>query len=239
MSMFNGGGDIEMNPPDVVELSAQLAAMGDGSQPNPCSFYLINLAIDTTIGIPILVVLLRLLHHGASLTPLANPPESLRSGNYGEPPRYTWWAKQAIIYFIGLLLMKLCVYFIFQLLPWIAWVGDWCLRWTEGSEVLQITFVMFIFPVCMNALQYYIIDSFIKDGGQDGESRGTHQRVPTSEEGSEDFVVDRDEEEEDTMYGSGSGDEEDLKKAKREGSIRTKEVQQGEGQQSSGSSSRE
>jgi hypothetical protein len=48
MSMVNGG-DLEMNPPDVVELSAQLAAAGDGSQPNPCSFYLINLAIDVCL----------------------------------------------------------------------------------------------------------------------------------------------------------------------------------------------
>lgn len=50
--------------------------------------------------------------------------------------------------------MKACVFFIFQLLPWIAWVGDWALRWTEGSEALQIAFVMFVFPVIMNALQY-------------------------------------------------------------------------------------
>ena len=59
--------------------------------------------------------------------------------------------------------MKLCVFFIFQLLPWIAWVGDWALRWTEGSEALQILFVMFVFPLIMNALQYWIIDGFIKD----------------------------------------------------------------------------
>ena len=65
--------------------------------------------------------------------------------------------------------MKLCVFFIFEILPWIAWVGDWMLRWTEGSETLQILFVMFVFPLIMNAAQYYIIDGFIKDpaGGED------------------------------------------------------------------------
>lgn len=64
--------------------------------------------------------------------------------------------------------MKLCVFILFQLLPWIAWVGDWALRWTEGNEVVQVTFVMFIFPLIMNALQYWIIDGFIKDpsGGE-------------------------------------------------------------------------
>ncbi|KAL6707638.1 hypothetical protein ACN47E_003988 [Coniothyrium glycines] len=159
---------------DVAATTAALpkhAGTNDaGEQPNPCSFYLLNLAIDTTIGIPILVLLLKILHRAFSLTPLANPPESIRSGNYGHPPRASWWLKQSIIYFLGLIGMKLCVLAIFAFLPWIAWVGDWALRWTEGSEALQITFVMFIFPLIMNALQYWIIDNFIKDPEQ-GESQ--------------------------------------------------------------------
>lgn len=77
--------------------------------------------------------------------------------------------------------MKLVVLFIFIVLPWISRVGDWALGWTEGNERLQIVFVMMLFPVIMNAVQYYIIDSFIKkqssaqqqqqqDQPQDGES---------------------------------------------------------------------
>ena len=127
------------------------------------------------------MLFLKLLHAGALLTPLANPPESLKSGNYGHPPRYGWWAKQSVIYFIGLIGMKLCVLVIFQLLPWIAWVGDWALRWTEGNTALQIAFVMLIFPLIMNALQYYIIDSFIKDKdggeGMDHEEEEERERL--------------------------------------------------------------
>ncbi|KAF2007695.1 hypothetical protein P154DRAFT_516513 [Amniculicola lignicola CBS 123094] len=141
----------------------------DGKTPNPCSFYLLNLAIDTTIGIPILVLLLKVLHRAFLLTPLANPPESIRSGNYGHPARATWWLKQSIVYFLGLFGMKFCVFLIFQFLPWIAWVGDWALRWTEGNEALQITFVMFVFPLIMNAMQYWIIDGFIKEQGSSAE----------------------------------------------------------------------
>ncbi len=65
--------------------------------------------------------------------------------------------------------MTLCVLAIFALLPWIAWVGDWALRWTEGNTALQITFVMFVFPLIMNAIQYWIVDGFIKDPAH-GES---------------------------------------------------------------------
>lgn len=58
--------------------------------------------------------------------------------------------------------MKICVFFLIQLFPIIIKVGDWALRWTEGNTALQITFVMLLFPVTMNAIQYYIIDTFIK-----------------------------------------------------------------------------
>ena len=168
-------------------------------QPNPCSFYLLNLAIDvschenciamrpllirtlqTTIGIPILIVLLRLLHYGFSLTPVGNPPESIQSGNYGQPPKTMWWFKQSMIYFLGLLGMKICVFFIFQILPWIVIVGDWALKWTEGNETVQVFFVMLLFPVIMNALQYYIIDSFIKN-----QKPTDHEPIP-GEDGDDD-----------------------------------------------------
>ncbi|KAL8923787.1 MAG: hypothetical protein Q9172_002968 [Xanthocarpia lactea] len=165
---------------------------------NPCSFYLLNLAIDTTIGIPILLILLRLLTYGASLTPLGDPPESIQSGHYGRPAKVSWWLKQSLIYFIGLLGMKACVFVIFQLCPWLIRVGDWALKWTEGNETVQVFFVMLFFPVVMNALQYYIIDGFIKNQkpadpeadynnhGVDGD-RGTRRpRVHAEDEHGED-----------------------------------------------------
>ena len=73
--------------------------------------------------------------------------------------------------------MKICVYFIFTILPWISRVGDWALRWTEGNEMVQVFFVMLLFPVVMNALQYYIIDSFIKD-----QTPGDHDAIPSVDE---------------------------------------------------------
>lgn len=75
--------------------------------------------------------------------------------------------------------MKLCVLVIFVTMPWISKVGDWALSWTEGNEKLQIAFVMMIFPLIMNALQYYIIDSFIKKPiteGDDGADANDDER---------------------------------------------------------------
>jgi STIMATE family len=86
--------------------------------------------------------------------------------------------KQSIIYFCGLLSMKLCVLGLFAIMPWLSRVGDWALRWTEGDERVQVAFVMLIFPVIMNALQYYIIDGFIKDPAHGAH----HEALPTEDE---------------------------------------------------------
>ncbi|KAG0644875.1 vacuolar membrane protein-domain-containing protein [Tuber brumale] len=135
----------------------------DSYHPNPCSFYLLNLAIDTTIGIAILIYLLRLLHALFLLSPIPFFRTGISSGDYGEPPKWSYWGKQSIIYFMGLMGMKLVVWLIFALCPWLGRLGDWMLAWTEGDKRLQVFFVMFFFPLVMNAMQYYIIDSYIKN----------------------------------------------------------------------------
>ncbi|EJT81625.1 hypothetical protein GGTG_01603 [Gaeumannomyces tritici R3-111a-1] len=169
MSMLTSGRlSIKLDPPATAaaEVTGRLLSRGhDGDKgyvPNPCSWYLLNLGIDTTLGIPILILLLRVTTKLVAHTPLGQPPESIQSGNYGSPPKALWWLKQSIIYFCGLFGMKVCVLIIFVLFPWISHVGDWALGWTEGNERLQIVFVMMLFPLIMNAMQYYIIDSFIK-----------------------------------------------------------------------------
>lgn len=182
MSMFSAG-EIEAQ---IAKAAAKTVGAGPDEdwRPNPCSFYLLNLGIDTTLGIPILLLILKVLTVGASKTPLANPPESIKSGNYGDPPKATWWLKQSIIYFVGLLGMKTVVFFIFQLCPWIVVVGDWALKWTEGNTALQIAFVMLIFPLIMNAFQYYVIDSFIKKTPQsDDKDNVTSQEESEGERG--------------------------------------------------------
>ncbi|EFX01731.1 fk506-binding protein [Grosmannia clavigera kw1407] len=184
--------------PGVVASSSgallRLIRRDDGEEPylpNPCSFYLLNLAIDTTIGIPILIGLVRLTTAIVAHTPLGKPRESIQSGNYGHPPSAWWWFKQSILYFCGLFGMKICVLIIFLVFPWISRVGDWALGWTEGNEQLQIVFVMMLFPLIMNAMQYYIIDGFIKeqpvhDGGHHHHHDGRYDVLSDSADDEDD-----------------------------------------------------
>ncbi|KFA66529.1 hypothetical protein S40285_00762 [Stachybotrys chlorohalonatus IBT 40285] len=174
MSMLTSG-RFSIKAEAAAQRMMMMKRADDEYVPNPCSFYLLNLAIDTTIGIPILIILLRLTTGLMSYTRYGQPPESIQSGHYGSPPNVWWWLKQSVIYFIGLFGMKVCVLIFFLMVPSIAKVGDWALRWTEGNEKLQIAFSMMIFPLIMNALQYYIIDSFIK------EKEAGHERVPSED----------------------------------------------------------
>ncbi|KAI0383776.1 vacuolar membrane protein-domain-containing protein [Hypomontagnella monticulosa] len=181
MSMLTSGRfSIKLDPATVQTAERLLRRDEDQYVPNPCSFYLLNLAIDTTIGIPILILLLRVVTGLVAYTPWGKPPESIQSGNYGSPPNAKWWLKQSVIYFCGLFGMKVCVLIIFLILPWISRVGDWALKWTEGNERVQIIFVMMLFPLIMNALQYYIIDSFIK------LKEPGHERLPSEDGGDRD-----------------------------------------------------
>lgn len=218
MSMLTSGhfsiNELDAQPP-TVRLLRRAANDDEGYVPNPCSWYLLNLAVDTTLGIPILIILLRIVTGLVSYTPLGKPAESIQSGNYGNPPNKWWWLKQSIIYFIGLFGMKICVLILFLLCPWISRIGDWALGWTEGNEKLQIAFVMMIFPLIMNAMQYYIIDSFIKM-----KDTSDHERLPS--EDPDDRRRQRHDEEDalagvlhDSDEGDSEEDEVELVKAKR------------------------
>lgn len=189
---------------------------------------------QTTLGIPILIVILRILTHAFKLTALGQPIESIESGNYGRPPKASWWLKQSFIYFLGLVGMKFFVFVIFQLCPWIIRVGNWALKWTEDNEKLQVFFVMLFFPVVMNALQYYIIDGFIKN-----QKPSDHEQIPREDENEDAAEEWRESDEE---YNSASEDELANKAPKPEAKPPSKNIDEydplKDGEGSRGSSSR-
>lgn len=60
------------------------------------------------------------------------------SGSYGSPPAFTYWLKQASVYIVAVLAMKLAVGALLTLVPQLFIVGEWLLSWTNGDERLQI-----------------------------------------------------------------------------------------------------
>ena len=88
-------------------------------------------------------------------------------------------------------------------------MGDWALRWTEGNEALQVFFVMLFFPVIMNAIQYYIIDGFIKN-----QKPSDHEPIPSEDGEADEHGSNGSGDDQDDLIGS--GDEVDvIKKSSR------------------------
>ncbi|CCJ28327.1 unnamed protein product, partial [Pneumocystis jirovecii] len=111
---------------------------------NPCVWYLLNIVIDTTVGVPILWLMLRIIGKICNFMGCIGT----KSGDYdGDPPRITWWWKQInvfhrFIYIIGLISMKILIVPILKI-PILDSTANWLLSWTISQEKLQIFFTMF------------------------------------------------------------------------------------------------
>ncbi len=86
----------------------------------------------------------------------------MKSGDYGHPPNVNWWKRQTIAFICCLFVMKFMVVTIFRLFPVLFDIGEWLLGWTLYNAKLQVVFVMLIFPLVMNILQFWLVDQVIK-----------------------------------------------------------------------------
>ncbi|KAI9494548.1 vacuolar membrane protein-domain-containing protein [Zychaea mexicana] len=131
---------------------------------NLCVWYFLSLMVDTTIGIAILWFWLRILEWT-----LATFWNIRNLQHYGDPAHtsstmlFRQWAKQTAVFVLAEFLMKICIYGMFQAFPAIFEIGDWVLQLigTEDGHY-QVVFVMFVFPLFMNAFQFCVIDTIIK-----------------------------------------------------------------------------
>ncbi|KAG2128988.1 vacuolar membrane protein-domain-containing protein [Suillus clintonianus] len=135
---------------------------------NACTYYFLNVLIDTTLGVAIIYVV----HHG--LTYLLAKRLQLKgyeSGQYGSPPSIAYWARQAAVYVFALTTMKMIVVGLFAAWPGISKVGDWLLSWTAigDGDAFQVIFAMGLFPIIMNILQFWLIDSIVKASSSSAE----------------------------------------------------------------------
>jgi hypothetical protein len=66
--------------------------------------------------------------------------KGFESGVYGNPPSIKYWACQAALYVLSLLIMKLIVVTILSLFPDIYVAGEWLLSWTwtGKGDALQV-----------------------------------------------------------------------------------------------------
>lgn len=140
-----------------VLLSNMVANIGEE---NPCSLYFLNILVDTTLGVFIIYLTLRLTTH--LLTDVWGL-SGFVSGQYSDRrkrgrgkasrPKLSYWLKQLANYFFTLFTMKVVVTLLFVCFPFLFDFGRWLLNLFGEAKNAQVLFVMCLFPLAMNTLQ--------------------------------------------------------------------------------------
>jgi hypothetical protein len=135
------------------------------SSGNACVYYFLNILLDTTLGVyAIYITLFFLTWYLAEKLKL----KGLRSGQYGSPPSLNYWVRQLAIYVISLTSMKLIVIVVVSYWEGLSDIAAWLLSWLGNDDTAQVIFTMGLFPIFMNIIQFWVIDSIIKVGGVGG-----------------------------------------------------------------------
>ncbi|KAL4403071.1 hypothetical protein ACI68E_000853 [Malassezia pachydermatis] len=158
-------------------LFSAVGTLQDGG--NPCSLYFLNIALDTTLGIVIIFHVLKQLTY--LFTNVWHLPGFV-SGDYfdaqdhGQTPSVaSRWLRQTGLYVISLIIMKLCVLLLLSILPFLTSFGNWLLGLFGTHRATQVVFVMALFPMAMNMLQFWLIDSILQY-----KPSNDYQGIPTT-----------------------------------------------------------
>lgn len=161
--------------------------VASGGGENPCSLYFLNILVDTTVGVFFIYIALKWVTwflterlglegfvSGQYTPPLpaivpatGSSSSSVQSGASRRSfrrgrPRIEYWFKQLGSYLFVLFLMKMAVLVIFALFPFLFDVGSWILSFFGSHKDFQVLFSMALFPLAMNVLQFWLIDSLLR-----------------------------------------------------------------------------
>ncbi|KAH9855006.1 Vacuolar membrane protein-domain-containing protein [Lenzites betulinus] len=150
-----------------VLISDVVAHLASG---NACVLYFLNILLDTTFGVGIIYCVL---HATTHLLTVKCHLKGFETGVYGTPPRISYWLRQSAVYMFALTIMKLVVVALFAALPIIFDAGEWLLGFLGASDAAQVIFTMGLFPIMMNIIQFWLIDSIVKGSGNNALSLDT------------------------------------------------------------------
>ncbi|EFA05999.1 store-operated calcium entry regulator STIMATE [Tribolium castaneum] len=124
-------------------------------QGDPCTWYLINFLLDSSLGLLIIFVGIRLSQYLSR----KKGWEAINFGEYGKPPSANAWMAQCCLY-VGLMaIVKVSITLFMQLDFWDG-VKDFILSPINNPKV-ELAFVMLIIPFFVNMLMFWVTDNFL------------------------------------------------------------------------------
>lgn len=126
------------------------------NEQDPCTWYFINYLLDTTIGLLVIWICLRILHFIA----VRKGWIRLRMGEYGSPPEFKTWMYQCVAYIGVMFVEKGVILAFFQLKFWVK-VKQIMMLPFHGHPKIEVVMVVLVVPFVMNALMFWAIDNFL------------------------------------------------------------------------------
>lgn len=126
----------------VIHLAnVYLAGMFQG---DPCTWYIINFLLDSSVGLFIIYIGIRLSQHLAK----TRHWEAINFGEYGKPPSVNAWMAQCGLYIGLMVVVKICITLLIQFDFWDQ-VRDFILSPINNPK-MELAFVMLIIPFFVN-----------------------------------------------------------------------------------------
>ncbi|XP_065656972.1 store-operated calcium entry regulator STIMATE [Hydra vulgaris] len=123
---------------------------------DPCTLYFINFLLDTTVGLLVIWLFLKLLEYVA----MKRGWVRLRMGEYGRPVEFMTWMYQCIVYVFVMFIEKVVIILLFQFNFWTT-VKKFILKPISAYPRFEVVLVVLIVPFFMNALMFWVIDNFL------------------------------------------------------------------------------
>eukprot|EP00301_Raphidiophrys_heterophryoidea_P020467 c5150_g1_i1.p1 GENE.c5150_g1_i1~~c5150_g1_i1.p1 ORF type:complete len:182 (+),score=30.92 c5150_g1_i1:163-708(+) len=130
---------------------------GDGG--NACSWYLVNIFLDTTLGLGVTFLMMK----GIQKLQEKFNWSALDSGYYGHPPSLRIWARQVLLYIFVVFLAKAFVaLFTLYNKSFLAMVGSACMHPFRNNPKAELLVVMLLLPFIMNVICFWFMDNLLK-----------------------------------------------------------------------------
>lgn len=144
-----------------------------------CQWYFLSYFMDVTVGTVINVSILfglgklaRCSAEGAKVR-RSNSFSIFDFGQYGNPPSTVRWFCQLIIWFLIVLCGKMAILLVFILFQHpLEYAISRIFYFFRPYPKLELVTVMVVIPLCMNGLQFWILDSFLKHPSPTKRRRG-------------------------------------------------------------------
>jgi hypothetical protein len=143
---------------------------GDSVLEDQCAWYGISYLIDTTLGLVLAIICLRILDWQANERDWAHLKHS---GVYSGPDGWKHWISQVTAWMLILTVVKIIIYYFMVVLSEpLAYFGAILFLPLQGNIKFELLFVMIFFPGFLNVIYFWVADSYLQAGS---EHAGAHE----------------------------------------------------------------